>query len=220
MESGYDGDLTLKELQKKGSFGIGTFNELDGEMIGFNNHFYQIKSDGKVYPVKKEQQTPFAVVTDFKSDKEYVSSKDLNLKNLYSLLDSLTPNKNLFFAYQIKAQLNTLKTRSVPKQNKPYPVMIDAVKTQSVFELGKIKGTLVGFRFPEYMKGLNVPGYHFHFISEDQISGGHVLDLAGANFEISVDSITDFELKIPNNPEFNKLNLSKTKLEDLEKVEK
>ena len=53
MESGYDGDLTLKELQKKGSFGIGTFNELDGEMICFNNNFYQIKSDGKLYPVKK-----------------------------------------------------------------------------------------------------------------------------------------------------------------------
>ena len=31
---------------------------------------------------------------------------------------------------------------------------------------------------------------------------------------------SDFELKIPNNPEFNKLNLTKTKLEDLEKVEK
>jgi acetolactate decarboxylase len=220
MEGGYDGELKMEELQKKGSFGIGTFNELDGEMIGLNNHFYQIKSDGKAYPVSKEQLTPFAVVTNFKSDKEHACPKNLNLKNLYSLLDSLTPNKNLFFAYQIKAQFSTLKTRSVGKQNKPYPLMVDAVKTQSVFELKNIKGTLVGFRFPEYMKGLNVPGYHFHFIAEDKISGGHVLDLSGMNFEITIDSISDFELKIPNNPEFNKLNLSKTKLEDLEKVEK
>ena len=220
MESAYDGELKMKALQKKGSFGIGTFNELDGEMIGLNNHFYQIKSDGKVYPVSKNQLTPFAVVTDFASDKEYTSSKNLQLKNLYSLLDSLTPNKNLYFAYKIKAQFNTIKTRSVSKQIKPYPLMVDAVKKQSVFELKNVKGTLVGFRFPEYMKGLNVTGYHFHFIADDKISGGHVLDLSGTNFEIAVDSISDFELKIPNNPEFNKLNLTKTKLEDLEKVEK
>ena len=220
MEGGYDGELKMEELQKKGSFGIGTFNELDGEMIGLDNDFYQIKSDGKAYPVTKEQLTPFAVVTNFKSDKNYVSPKNLQLKNLYSLLDSLTPNNNIYFAYQIKAQFKTVKTRSVSKQIKPYPLMIDAVKKQSVFELQNTKGTLVGFRFPEYMKGLNVPGYHFHFIADDKISGGHVLDLSGTNFEISIDSISDFELKIPNNPEFNKLNLTKTKAEDLEKVEK
>jgi acetolactate decarboxylase len=98
--------------------------------------------------------------------------------------------------------------------------MIDAVKKQSVFELETISGTLVGFRFPEYMTGLNVPGYHFHFLSDDTKSGGHVLDLLGSNFEIEIDYMSDFELHIPDNADFNKLNLTKTKAEDLEKVEK
>ena len=83
-------------------------------------------------------------------------------------MDTISPNKNLYVGYKIKVKCQTIKTRSVSKQVKPYPLMIDAVKKQSVFELGTISGTLVGFRFPEYMKGLNVPGYHFHFLSDDK----------------------------------------------------
>lgn len=220
MEGGFDGDLTLEELQKKGSFGLGTFNHLDGEMIGFDNHFYQIKSDGKAYAVVPSQKTPFAVVANFSKDNVVFAHQTFDLKKLYTLLDTISPNKNLYVGYKIKVKCQTIKTRSVSKQSKPYPLMIDAVKKQSVFELGTISGTLVGFRFPEYMKGLNVSGYHFHFLSDDKKSGGHVLDLSGSNFEIEIDYMADFELHIPDNEEFNKLNLTKTKAEDLEKVEK
>jgi acetolactate decarboxylase len=220
MEGGFDGDMTLAALQKKGTFGIGTFNELDGEMIGFDNHFYQIKSDGKAYTVVPSQKTPFAVVANFSKDNVVFAHQTFDLKKLYALLDTISPNKNLYVGYKIKVKCQTIKTRSVSKQVKPYPLMIDAVKKQSVFELGTISGTLVGFRFPEYMKGLNVPGYHFHFLSDDKKVGGHVLDLLGSNFEIEIDYMADFELHIPDNEEFNKLNLTKTKAEDLEKVEK
>jgi len=220
MEGGFDGDLTIKELQKKGTFGIGTFNELDGEMIGFDNHFYQIKSDGKAYAVDPLQKTPFAVVTHFSKDNIVFAHQSFDLKKLYALLDTISPNKNLYVAYKIKVKCQTIKTRSVSKQAKPYPLMIEAVKKQSVFESGILSGTLIGFRFPEYMKGLNVPGYHFHFLSDDKKVGGHVLDLLGSNFEIEIDYMDDFEMHIPNNETFNKLNLTKTKAEDLEKVEK
>jgi acetolactate decarboxylase len=220
MEGGFDGDLTLAALQKKGTFGIGTFNELDGEMIGFDNHFYQIKSDGKAYVVDASQKTPFAVVTNFSKENVVFAHQYFDLKKLYALLDTISPNKNLYVGYKIKVKCQTIKTRSVSKQVKPYLLMIDAVKKQSVFELGTISGTLVGFRFPEYMKGLNVPGYHFHFLSDDKKVGGHVLDLLGSNFEIEIDYMDDFEMHIPNNEAFNKLNLAKTKAEDLEKVEK
>lgn len=220
MEGGFDGDMTFQTLQKKGSFGIGTFNELDGEMIGFDNHFYQIKSDGKAYAVAPSQETPFAVVTNFSKDNVVFVHQSFDLKKLYALLDTISPNKNLYVGYKIRVKCQTIKTRSVSKQVKPYPLMIDAVKKQSVFELGTISGTLVGFRFPEYMKGLNVPGYHFHFLSDDKKSGGHVLDLLGSNFEIEIDYMADFEMHIPDNEAFKKLNLAKTKAEDLEKVEK
>src|SRR5213075_681405 len=136
------------------------------------------------------------VVTNFSKDKTFTSKQILDLKKLYALLDSLSPNKNLNVGYKIKVKCQTIKTRFVSKQIKPYPLMIDAVKKQSVFEMQAISGTLVGFRFPEYMKGLNVPGYHFHFLSDDKKTGGHVLDLSGSDFEIEIDSMDDFELHI------------------------
>lgn len=42
----YDEDFTFGELKEKGDFGLGTFNHLDGEMIGLEGIFYQVKSDG------------------------------------------------------------------------------------------------------------------------------------------------------------------------------
>lgn len=220
MEGGFDGDMTMEDLQKKGDFGIGTFNELDGEMIGFDHYFYQIKSDGKAYAVSPLQKTPFAVVSHFFKDKSIFKKQKMDFKQLQILLDSLSPNKNLYIGYKIKVRCTKMKTRSVSAQTKPYPVMIDAVKKQSVFETETVSGTLVGYRFPEFMKGLNVPGYHFHFIADDKKSGGHVLDFSGSDFEIEIDFMDDFELHIPDNEAFNRLNLSKTKAEDLEKVEK
>ena len=44
LEGVYDGDLTFEELKNQGDLGIGTFNALDGEMIGLDGEFYQIKT--------------------------------------------------------------------------------------------------------------------------------------------------------------------------------
>jgi len=35
---------------------------------------------------------------------------------------------------------------------------------------------MVGFWILSYASSLNVPGYHFHFVSDDRRHGGHVLD--------------------------------------------
>ena len=36
--------------------------------------------------------------------------------------------------------------------------------------------SLVGVYFPDYMDGINMPGWHLHFLSEDRAKGGHVFD--------------------------------------------
>jgi acetolactate decarboxylase len=62
LEGVYDGDMTCGQLRRHGDFGIGTFNALDGEMIGFDGHFWQIRGDGRVHPVPDAYKTPFATV--------------------------------------------------------------------------------------------------------------------------------------------------------------
>lgn len=59
----YDGDTTFGELKQHGDFGIGTFNQLDGEMMLLDGTVYHIVSDGTVHIMPDSQKTPFAAVT-------------------------------------------------------------------------------------------------------------------------------------------------------------
>lgn len=49
---------------------------------------------------------------------------------------------------------------------------------QVVFEFTQQEGLLVGFWCPAFVgSNLNVPGFHFHFLSTDKQRGGHVLQM-------------------------------------------
>jgi len=74
----YDGDISFQELKQYGGFGLGTVNALDGEMIGLEGKFYQIKADGIAYPVDDSMKTPFAVVTFFEPDKSALLGESIN----------------------------------------------------------------------------------------------------------------------------------------------
>jgi acetolactate decarboxylase len=219
LEGVYDGDTTYKELKKHGDLGIGTFNALDGEMIGLDSNFYQIRSDGIAYPVEDSMKTPFAVVTFFEPDKTFLLDKSLDYNQLEEYLDNLIPTKNIFYAIKIEGVFSYIKSRSVPRQKKPYPPLADAVKDQTVFEFYNVRGTIVGFRLPEYMKGINVPGYHLHFITEDRKTGGHLLDCRIQNAKAEIDYAAEFYMVLPENDEFYKADLSKEKQKLLKHVE-
>jgi acetolactate decarboxylase len=69
-----------------------------------------------------------------------------------------------------------MKTHALPVQSKPYPPIEDVITACPHFEMEDVSGTIVGFRCPPFVKGINDPGYHLHFISEDRTRGGHVLE--------------------------------------------
>src|ERR671911_757018 len=65
LDGNYDGDISFAELEAHGDFGLGTFDALDGEMIALDGNYYQIRADGRAYPVEGQTNTPFAVVSYF-----------------------------------------------------------------------------------------------------------------------------------------------------------
>ncbi len=216
----YEGEVTFEELKKHGNFGIGTLNGLDGEMIGINGRFYQIKDDGLAYPVHDRMKTPFAVVTSFEPDRKVFLNRPFTLKELEVFLDNQLPTKNIFYAFKIEGVFYYVKTRSVPKQLKPYPPLVDVVKNQSLFHFHGQRGTIVGFRLPEYMKGINVPGYHFHFITANRSAGGHLLDVKIEEVHIEIDDTSEFFMVLPKGKQFRTLDLSREGKKELEKVER
>lgn len=219
LQGVYDGEITYGELAQYGDFGIGTFNSLDGEMIGLEGRFYQIKTDGIAYPVDDSMRTPFAAVTFFEADKIVLSEEALDQTQLEQYLDGLLPTKNIFYALKIEGIFKYIKARSVPRQNKPYPPLVEAAKNQSIFQFHNVEGTIVGFRCPVYVQGINVPGYHLHFITEDRKAGGHLLECEVENIEIEIDYTSQFYMALPEDAEFYAVNLEEKKQQELEKVE-
>ena len=171
----YDGELTCGDLLKQGDFGLGTFQGLDGEMVALDGRIYQARADGSVHLVAKEMRTPFAVVKFFKADKKLALTEPMDLQRLEQILDAQLPTRNVFYAFKVQGTFAYVKTRSVPRQSQPYPPLSDVARNQPTFEFRDVKGTLVGFRVPDYLAALNVPGYHLHFLSDDRKSGAHLL---------------------------------------------
>lgn len=219
MEGVFDGTMAFKELRAHGDFGVGTVDNLDGEMIGLDGQFYQVRSNGVAYRINDSMETPFAEVVFFNPDEALTLNSTSNLTQIEGYLDNKLATKNLFYAIRIDGTFDYVKTRSVPVQSKPYPTLAEAVKGQKIFEFHNISGTLVGFRFPDFANGINVAGYHMHFITSDRSSGGHLLDLKIENASIKVDDLSRLEMVLPGNEEFSRAKISGSNQTALAKIE-
>jgi acetolactate decarboxylase len=220
MAGVYDGDLTFQELARHGDFGLGTFEALDGEMIALEGVFYQIKADGRVYPVAGALITPFAAVTFFKADRTHMIEMPMNFRELLDYVDKLLPSPNLPYAIRIEGAFPYVKTRSIPGQQKPYPPLAAAAAKQAVFELAGVKGVIVAFRCPAYLADITMAGYHCHFITTDRRAGGHLLDCRVEGATVAVDALPNFSLRLPENQAFSQTDLTGDRRHELEKVEK
>jgi acetolactate decarboxylase len=208
MDGVYNGTMTFKNLSDHGDFGLGTVDSLDGEMIGLDGMFYQIKSDGRAYRINDSMETPFAEVTFFRPDKTIALNGLLNLTEMENNLDGRLGTKNLIYAFRIDGTFNYVKTRSPPIQSEPYPTLTVALKGQKMFEFHNVSGTIVGFRLPDFVNGVNVPGYHLHFITSDRSAGGHILDLKITNASVKVEDLYELEMVLPEDEDFYQADLS------------
>ena len=217
----YDGDMSCRRLLKHGDFGIGTFDRLDGEMVLLDGNMYQIKADGKVYEPDPSVKTPFATICQFNADRAIPIKAGSDYETIENLINEYAPNQNLFYAIKITGQFRSMKTRSVPCQQKPYPPLKEVTSNQPEFNMKNISGTIVGFRCPSYVKGINVPGYHLHFISSDRTQGGHVLSFEIADGKCEIDVLNQYFLTLPvNTKEFAETDLSRDRSKELKDVER
>lgn len=218
----YEGHLTLGELRHHGDFGLGTFEGLDGEMILLDGKFYQIRSDGRVYRPALSERTPFASVTRFAADHRETISHVMDMKTLEEKVDTVVPQPNRLCAFIVRGEFNEVRTRSVARQNKPYPPLVEVTKTQPVFQMSHVRGTLIGFRAPPFVKGVNVPGYHLHFLADDLSGGGHVLSFEMARGTLEADTRHDWlQVYLPSDSAaFGGANLEADRTSELYSAEK
>jgi len=201
----YEGEMTYGEIRKHGDFGLGTFNDLDGEMVGFDGTFYQLRSDGSARPVADDQKTPFAVVTFFHPERELEVPRQTEKKDLLAMIEAAT-NANLFSAVRVDGTFDEVRTRTVPRQSRPFPPLTEAAKHQAEKVFTNVQGTLAGFRTPTYAQGIGVAGFHLHFLRRDKQAGGHALDYRIRTGKVQICTVRDLQVELPTSAEFLRTN--------------
>lgn len=197
LESRYDGEVSFAELGEHGDLGLGTFDAVDGEMIAVDGEFFRAAFDGTVHRVEPSRKTPFAVVTFFQPARHIELPDRLGAETFMAALDQELGDPAAAHALRIDGRFDRVHARSVARQHKPYPPMTEVAASQNVFDLENVEGTMVGFRFPDYAKGINVPGYHLHFVTADRRRGGHVLAATPHGVEVQVDDSVDVHVELP-----------------------
>ncbi|WP_017812810.1 acetolactate decarboxylase [Paenibacillus shenyangensis] len=209
----YDGAITFGELKQYGDFGIGTFHQLDGEMIAFDGSFYHLYPNGTAKRVLLEESTPFSTVTFFEAQQTHELNRTLNREQLEKVLDELISSPNLFHAIRIEGTFREVHTRTVPHQEKPYKPFVEVTKSQPSFHFTNVKGIIAGFWTPAFAQGIGVAGYHLHFINDARNGGGHVLDFVVENCKITLCSSEQFNLLLPSSETYLQADLATPNLE-------
>jgi acetolactate decarboxylase len=221
LAGAYDGQVVCGTLTRQGDVGIGTFDRLDGEMIVLDGHIYQVRADGRVYSPPAGVTTPFAAVVKFRPTVARQLSGGITFREFQERLDALLPSTNVVCAFRLTATFGQMKSRSVSAQTKPYAPLVEATRHQSVFELGRCRGTVVGFRMPDFVKGINVPGCHAHFLTDSRRAGGHVLDFTLDEGTLEVAVCSRIDLRLPTDANALKgIDFSRNRTEELNKAEK
>ena len=220
LSGNYDGELTIAELKKHGDTGLGTFNRLDGEMVFIDGEVYKINAKGTAIRIADSALTPFTAAAFFKTDKIIKLDSVKSLEELNNKISEAIGSENIFYVIRIDGKFLKMLTRSVPAQNKPYPPLKEVVKDQSIFGFKDVTGTMIGIKSPAYVKGIGVPGYHWHFINKDRTAGGHVLNCSFSDLAAKVGTYNNFKLQLPETKNFLDSKFEKDREKELKEVEK
>jgi acetolactate decarboxylase len=219
VEGLYQGAVKVSRLLGHGNFGLGTFIDLDGEMVVLDGVCYQVSSTGAVATVEGDRLIPYAVVTRF--DAEFSQQIDQldSYSKLVSVCDELRESDNVFYAFRVKGRFSFVKTRvmnAVPEGTG----LRTAASGQKEFLFKEVEGTLVGLWSPGFAGSFSVPGYHFHFLSSDRQKGGHILECQALDVAVAGCAMNEMHVSLPETEEFLKADLTRDPQADLMKAER
>ena len=218
VEGVFGDALHVRDLADHGDFGIGTFEQLDGEGILLDGLCWQAGADGRVRQAPQEEGIPFWIATHFESEHRIRLGPVSSLQQLGVLLDPHRPGANLFAAIRIRGVFDEVLVRSVSRVEAG-STLLDATRSQATFSHQAMRGTLVGFWSPTHASSLNIPGYHLHFLSDDHQHGGHLLDLKAASLDVDFDFQSNLRLALPETREFLTADLTADPTAALEEAE-
>ena len=219
VEGLYQGAVRVSRLLRHGDFGLGTFIDLNGEMVVLDGICYQVSSSGTVAVIDGDQLIPYGVVTRFNAEFSKQSQRLNSFDELTSVCDDFRDSDNVFYAFRVDGRFSLMKTRvmkAVPEGTN----LKTAASAQQEFVFQDISGTLVGLWSPGFAGSFSVPGYHFHFLSANRQKGGHVLECHALDVAVAGCAMNEMLVSLPETEEFLKADLTRDPQADLMKAER
>jgi acetolactate decarboxylase len=195
LEGAFDGDVTLTEVLEHGDLGLGTLDGIDGELIVIDGEAWQARVDGSLVAPDPARTTPYAVVVPFAPSAPVPLAGPLGFTGLDEALGAHEPAGPA--AIRIDGRFDEVRVRSVPRQLKPYPHLAEVIAQQQVTELHDVEGSMVGFRFPDPLGGIEIAGWHLHFATADRSRGGHVLGFVLRDAVALLDAVSALHVELP-----------------------
>ena len=215
--------ITVSELLEHGDTGIGTFEDVDGEMIVIDGICYRATENGKVVVAEAEKGVPFSAVCSMQGKRSFELGEYECADRLKSELNNLIEEEfglNSMHVARIDGEFSFVDARSESAYKSMHVTLKTVLEqTQQAFCFKDIKGSLICVYFPDYMDGINAAGWHLHFVSDDRKLGGHVFDISMVRGKCILDKINTIELRLPDEPVFDTYSLKEASGNEIKQVE-
>ena len=224
LVAGYTrGVITVQELESRGNVGLGTFEGVDGEMILLDGVCYRARQDGTVVRPAPDTGVPFASAASVEGgtafELEEARGIDALKHELTCRIDE-TYALNSMHVATVSGTFDSVSVRSESAYRADHITLKDMLATtQREFVFEKLDGTLVCVYHPDFMDGINAPGWHVHFLSENRTQGGHVFDVSLVRGRAVMHKIDRIEIQLPATPAFDTYSLKETSQQEIAEVE-
>ena len=188
--------IPVSELLNHGNIGLGTFKDVDGEMIVLDGSCYRAMENGDVVVAEPDRGVPFSTVCVMKESTPIEFGCINSIEELKMALNNIIDSHfglNSMHMARIDGEFDIVDARSESGYESVY--------------------------FPDYMDGINAFGWHLHFISDDRAHGGHVFDIIMKSGKGQISKINSIEIKLPEGPMFDTYSLKQASEEEIKAVE-
>lgn len=215
--------VSVRELLRKGDTGLGTFEGVNGEMIVMEGYCYRADQEGRVSLVGPETGVPFAAVAKHFGAQRFAMDGMPDIESVRTQLTEQIEERfglNSMHVVRVDGEFEKVDARSESPYRSHHVTLKEILsETQKAFVFENIRGSLVGVYFPDYMDGINMPGWHLHFLSDDRTKGGHVFDVSIRTGTARVDKISCMELDLPKEAVFDTYALKQDLRDEIKSVE-
>lgn len=142
-------------------------------------------------------------------------------KEILERLAGYLGNINGMYAIRISGLFHHVRTRAFPPvAGDSFPPLASILDRQHFFDYDQVRGVLVGYKMPAWLGGINIAGFHFHFLSDDLKKGGHVLDFSAEEIKVEIALLEDIHVAVPKGRNFENFNMKGGNSPALNKVER